>query len=287
MKLVECVPNFSEGRDASVIAALEAEAAPFLLHSTSDPDHNRTVLTLAGPPEKILEASLRLARTAVERIDLTRHSGVHPRIGALDVLPFVPLEGASMEDCVALAHKAGQAIAGMGVPVHFYEYAALDNPRRNLAEIRRRHPKPGLGCEPHPDAGCTAVGARKILVAYNILLRSNDLAAARAIARAVRESSGGLPAVRALGLYLESRGQAQVSMNLTDYRVTPPHEVFLAVRREAARMGIEVASSELVGLIPQEALDMGRGVDLQWENLRPESVLDLHLDRIKYGARFD
>lgn len=287
MKLVECVPNFSEGRDASLVAALEAGAAPWLIGSTSDPDHNRSVLTLAGPPEPILNASLRLARTAVERINLSRHAGVHPRIGSLDVLPFVPLEGTTMEECVQLAHRAGEAIAGMGVPVYFYENAALRSECRNLADIRLGGLKPDLGGSPHPTAGCAAVGARKILVAYNVILRSGDLSAARQIARAVRESSGGLPAVKALGLYLESRGRVQVSMNLTDYEVTPPHVAFLAVRDEAARLGIEVASSELIGLIPQPALNLAREVDMLWENLTPESVLETRLARMKESVGFD
>jgi glutamate formiminotransferase/glutamate formiminotransferase/formiminotetrahydrofolate cyclodeaminase len=287
VQLVECVPNFSEGRDSAVIAALEQAAGEWLIHSTSDPDHHRTVLTLAGPPDRILEASLRLARTAIDRIDLTRHTGVHPRIGALDVLPFVPLEELRIDDCAVLASRAGHGIAAMGVPVHFYEYAAIHEKRRNLAEIRLRRPAPDLGGEPHPTAGSTAVGARKILIAYNVYLESDDLEAARRIARAVRASSGGLPEVKALGLFIESRRQTQVSMNLIDYEITPPHVAFLAVREEAARLRIKLESSELIGLIPQKALDMARGVDLQWENLTPESVLETQLARIRESARFD
>jgi glutamate formiminotransferase len=287
MKIFECVPNFSEGRNPAVIAALEKAAGPWLIHSTSDPDHNRCVLTLAGPFDAILEAAMALARVAIASIDLTRHTGVHPRIGALDVLPFVPLEGASIEDCVILAHRAGHGIAGMGVPVHFYEYAAMHVERRNLAEIRSGSAQPDLGGDPHPTAGSTAVGARKILIAYNVYLRSEDVEAARRIARAVRESSGGLREVKALGLYMESRRQAQVSMNLTDYETTPPHVAFRAVCEEASRLGIDVASSELIGLIPQAALDLARGVDLKWENLAPGSVLETHLARIKGSARLD
>jgi glutamate formiminotransferase/glutamate formiminotransferase/formiminotetrahydrofolate cyclodeaminase len=273
--IVECVPNFSEGRDAAVVAALAHAGAPWVIHQTSDTDHNRSVLSLAGPPEEILDSAVALAREAARLIDLRTHAGVHPRIGALDVLPFVPLEGAAMDDCVALAHRAGERIwTELGIPVYFYEFAALREACRNLADVRKQLVPPDLGGEPHPSAGCMAVGARKVLIAYNVNLRSGDLGAARAIARTIRQANGGLAGVKALGLALESRGLVQVSMNLVDYELTPPHVAFLAIQHEARAMGIEVESSELIGLIPRRALEMAEGVDLRWENLTPESVLE-------------
>jgi glutamate formiminotransferase/glutamate formiminotransferase/formiminotetrahydrofolate cyclodeaminase len=280
MPLIECVPNFSEGRDAAVLDALAAEVPPaILLDRTADPDHNRSVLTLAGPPEAVLDAALRLARAARSLIDLRRHSGVHPRIGALDVLPFVPLEGVTLEDCAAMAHRAGERIwKELEIPVYFYEAAALAPERRNLAHVRsRRAGAPDLGLDPHPTAGAVAVGARKFLIAFNVNLQSNDLGAARAIASEVRESSGGLPCVKALGLPLASRGIVQVSMNLTDFELTPLAQAFLAVRGAAHARGIEIAGSELIGLIPRRALAGTEALDFRWENFRPDSVLEVRL----------
>jgi len=293
---VECVPNFSEGRDEEVIAALEravtSASGVLLLDRHTDRDHNRTVLTLAGPPSSVLEAALRACEAAVAQIDLTTHEGRHPRIGAIDVLPFVPLEGTSLESCAALAHQAGEAIwRRFRVPVYFYEAAALQPERRELAAIRRggfetlledarreaaRAPDiggPGL----HPTAGATAVGARKFLVAWNVNLETDKVAAARRIAGRIRESSGGFPRVKALGLYLASRGRAQVSMNLTDFEKTGLAEVFLAIEQEARRLGVEVSGSELVGLIPEMALPAAGGVDLRWEHFSPDSILEHRL----------
>jgi glutamate formiminotransferase/glutamate formiminotransferase/formiminotetrahydrofolate cyclodeaminase len=279
VKIVECVPNFSEGRDELVIGELAGAAGRLLLDRTSDPDHNRTVLTLAGPPEEALEAALRTAAIAVERIDLGRHAGVHPRIGSLDVLPFVPIEETSLDECAALAHRAGERIwRELRVPVFFYEAAALRSEMRNLAEARSGRHNPDLGGpSPHATAGMTAVGARKPLVAYNVTLGTADLEIAKQIARAVRASSGGLRCVKALGLALASRGLVQVSMNLTDYEITPPHVAFQAVGEEAKKHGVEVLGSELIGLIPRKALEAPRGIDLRWENLHPESVLETRL----------
>ena len=280
---VECVPNFSEGRDRGVVAELAGTVrqAPgaFLLDETADVDHNRCVLTFAGEAEAVLEAALRAAAVAVRRIDLREHDGVHPRIGALDVMPFVPLEGTAMEDCVELAERAARRLwEELGVPCYLYEAAARVPERKNLAFVRSAHVgAPDVGEGRHPSAGCTAVGARKFLIAYNVNLATKDIGAAREIAREVRESSGGLPCVKALGLELVSRGQAQVSMNLTDYEVTPVHVAFEAVEWAARTRGIAVAGSELIGLIPRKALAMAAGVDLRWENFREDMVIEERL----------
>ena len=279
-RLIECVPNFSEGRDMALVDALAATAGRHLIHRTSDADHNRTVLTLAGAPEESLEAAVALARRAAELIDLRRHAGVHPRIGALDVLPFVPLQADDMPLCVDIARRAGRRIWDeLGIPVYFYEYAALRDACRNLADVRRRLVPPDLGLQPHAAAGCMAVGARKILIAYNVNLASPDLAAAKAIANAIREAKGGLKAVKALGLELATRNQVQVSMNLVDYEVTPPHLVYREIERLAQARGIAIAGSELIGLIPARALEWAAqaGVDLRWENFSPDNVLENRL----------
>jgi glutamate formiminotransferase len=288
--LVECVPNFSEGRDAALVAALASAVrgipGVLLLGTTSDVDHNRSVLTFAGEPEVVLEAALAAARVAVERIDLRRHVGVHPRIGALDVLPFVPLEGIAMDVCVGLAVRAAERLwDALRIPSYLYEAAAQSVERRNLAFVRSQHagaPDVGEGC--HASAGCTAVGARKLLIAYNVNLATCDLAVAKAIARQVRASSGGLPCVKALGLELASRGIVQVSMNLTDFEVTPPHVAFQAVRHAAAAYGVQVQGSELIGFIPRRALEAAQGVDLQWENLHDDSVLETRLELARRGS---
>jgi glutamate formiminotransferase len=279
--MVEIVPNFSEGADPGILAALAAEGGSYLLHQTADADHNRSVLTLAGPPEPMLDAAFRLARRAADLIDLRHHAGVHPRIGALDVLPFVPV-ATSMEECIALAHAAGHRIfSELGIPIYFYEFAALRPECHNLADVRKRLVPPDLGLEPHPSAGCMAVGARKILIAYNVNLASRDLGAAKAIASKIRAANGGLPAVKALGLAIESRQQVQVSMNLVDYEITPPHIAYLAIEAEARARSIEIAGSELIGLIPQKALDLADAahVDLKWENFSPSNVLEARLSR--------
>ncbi len=268
--IIEAVPNFSEGRDARIISALAGAAKPVLLDVTSDADHNRTVLTLAGSPEQVVEATFQTIRTAAENIDLTRHSGVHPRLGAADVVPLVPVSGITLEACAALAHTLGRRIwEELTIPVCFYEAAALRPECRCLPDIRKNHPQPDLGTEPHPTAGICVVGARNFLIAWNINLRSSDLAAARAIAKSIRT----LPGVRSIGLPLESRGQVQVSINLIDFENTPLHVIFDAV----ADYGIEIAGSELIGMIPAAALTASSGHDLHWENFRPDLVLENRL----------
>jgi glutamate formiminotransferase/glutamate formiminotransferase/formiminotetrahydrofolate cyclodeaminase len=291
--LVECVPNFSEGRDPSRLAALESAIAAvpgsYVLHRTSDPDHHRSVITFAGEAEPVLESALRAAALAAELIDLNRHQGVHPRLGALDVLPFVPLGNTSLADCAALAHRAGERIwRELQIPVYFYAAAALRPDRILLEEVRRGEfealrervlidetKAPDLGGPGlHPTAGAVIVGARPVLIAYNINLQTADLVLAKSIARTIRSSNGGLPCVKALGLPLTSRGQVQVSMNLTDFNVTPPHVVFTEVVRLAAAAGVAVAESELIGLVPRGAIETAFAHFLKLAGFRSESVIE-------------
>ena len=274
--LVECVPNFSEGTDVrrveAIVAAMRVEGV-HLLDWSLDADHNRSVVTIAGEPSAVVEAAVRGAGKAVELIDLTRQQGVHPRIGAADVIPFVPISGIKLEQCVLLARQAGLEIwRRFGVPVFFYEAAAARPDRANLDEVRRgqfeglrdavrkeatRRPDlggPGL----HPTAGACAVGARKFLVAYNIYLDSADLAIARAIAREIRAASGGLKGVKALGVL--AHGRAQLSMNITDFEVTPISQVYRAVASLALRHKVALAEGEIVGLLPEAACER----DSEW-----------------------
>ncbi len=297
--VVECVPNFSEGTDLAkvdeIVKAITSVPGVLLLDRQSDADHNRSVITFAGEPKVVVEAAVRGAGRAVELIDLNRHTGVHPRIGALDVLPFVPLQNVRIEECAALAVTAGEEIwKRFHVPVYLYGAAARYPDRRQLAAIRRgqfeglrkevpgnpeRRPDIG-GPELHPTAGACAAGARKILIAYNIQLATSDVAMARRIAGKIRSSSGGLPAVKAMGVFLKSRNQAQVSMNLTDFEQTAPHEVFAVVKQEAERLGCGVAGSEIIGLIPRRAIEMAAGSELQLENFRPGIILEDRLAEV-------
>jgi len=289
-RLVECVPNFSEGRDPAVVddivEALRSVPGVLVLDCEMDPDHHRSVITFAAPVEVVGEAAVRAAGRAAERIDLRHHSGQHPRIGATDVIPFVPLEDVTMEECVAIAHRTGEEIwRRCQIPIYYYEAAARDPERAALEKIRRgqfeglreevltspsRRPDvggPGL----HPTAGATVVGARKSLLAYNIYLDTADVAAAKRIARKIRTSSGGLPAVKAMGLLVG--GRAQVSMNLTDFETTGLQEVFEAVRRE----GVPIASSEIIGLIPKKALEAAAAASLRIEPFHPDLILENRL----------
>jgi glutamate formiminotransferase len=270
--LVECVPNFSEGRRQAVIDAIAHAVAATpsvqLLDRTSDPDHNRSVLTLAGPPGAVALAMEAAVALAVEQIDLRHHEGQHPRIGAVDVIPFVPLGDTTMDDCVEIARSFGQRIASrFELPVYLYARAALRPQREVLADLRRpqfeglkdliRQPDhaPDFGpARLHPSAGAVAVGARPFLIAYNINLETQDVEFARRIARRVRERSGGLPRVQALGLYLDELGCAQVSMNVLDHTITPLWLVWQTVTSLARADGVEPRESELIGLCPLEAL---------------------------------
>ena len=296
LPLVECVPNFSEGRRTEVI---ERIVRPFrgrlgvhLLDHRADPDHNRLVVTLAGEPAALQEALMESAREAVSRIDLRTHRGAHPRIGAVDVIPFVPVRGITMEECVTLARSfAERYAAALGVPVYLYESAARRSDRRGLEQVRkgqfealaaeglaseRRRPDAGPPVL-HPSAGATAIGARPFLVAYNVNLRSRDLEAAQAISRAIRASSGGMPGVKAVGVALEHQGMVQVSINLTDYRTTSIHRAFAAVRELAAERGIEVDGSEIYGLVPAEALIDAARSALMLSGFDLAQVLELRL----------
>ena len=294
--IVECVPNFSEGRDAArvdaIIAAIQSVAGIVILDREMDGDHNRSVVTFAGPAESVGEAAFRGVEKAVELIDLRRHTGVHPRIGAADVVPFVPVEGVTIEDCVRIAERlAEQLWERLKVPVYLYEAAARRPENVNLENIRRGQfeglreevltkpeRRPDFG-EPalHPSAGATVVGARKFLIAYNINLTTPDVEIAKRIARAIRFSSGGFRYVKAMGVALASRNLAQVSMNLTDFEQTPIHRVFEAVRAEAARYGVAIAASEIVGLIPKKAIEMTAEWYLQVENFKADLVLENRL----------
>jgi glutamate formiminotransferase len=292
------VPNFSEGRDLKVVAALEAAiagvAGAIVLHRTSDADHNRSVITFAGSGDAVVEAAVQAAAVASGLIDLTQQRGVHPRLGALDVLPFVPLEGATLEDCIALARRAGERIwQELGIPVYYYQAAALRPDRVRLEDVRRgqfeglreaalidESKAPDLGGPRlHPTAGAVIIGARKILIAYNINLRSTNLAVAKEIARAIRASNGGLPAVKALGLPLESRALVQVSMNLTDFEQTPIHVVFGEVERLAAERGIAIEESEIIGLLPRKALEMAFAHWLKLPVFEAANVIETRLEQ--------
>jgi glutamate formiminotransferase/formiminotetrahydrofolate cyclodeaminase len=296
-RLIECVPNFSEGRDRAkveaIVAAIREVPGALVLAHESDADHNRSVVTIAGEPEAVVEAAVRAVGKASELIDLTRQTGVHPRIGAADVVPFIPLEGLTLQDCVSLAKLAGREIWNRyRVPVYLYEAAAQRPDRVNLENIRRgqfeglreevsTNPDraPDIGdCVLHPTAGATVVGARKFLIAYNILLNTRDVDVAKKVAKAVRFSSGGLRYVKAMGVYLDARNLAQVSMNLTDFEQTPIHRVFELVKREAERYGVSVLASEMIGLIPRRAIDMAAEYFLQFENFTTNHVLEKRLE---------
>lgn len=295
-KIVECIPNFSEGRDAEKIALLAksiaAVADVFVLDQTMDADHHRAVITFAGAPDAVVEAAVRAAAAASELIDLNQHAGAHQRMGALDVLPFVPIKGVTMEDCVQLARRAGERIAReLQIPVYFYEQAATRADRGDLANVRRGgfevlreqialNPdrRPDFGpARVHPTAGAIAIGARLPLIAYNINLATEDVAVAKKIAHAVRGSNGGLRGVKAWGLELPSRRQAQVSMNLVNYEATPIFRAFEMVKREAARYGVPISGSEIVGLVPQAALNACADFYLQIETFTPELIFEYRL----------
>ncbi|MDW8278008.1 MAG: glutamate formimidoyltransferase [Anaerolineales bacterium] len=292
-QLIECIPNFSEGRRTEVIEQIVAAAASVtdvtILDRSSDADHNRTVLTFVGPPAAVEEAAFRVIAQAAALIDMNQHTGEHPRIGATDVVPFVPLSDVTMEDCVALANRLGERVAAqLGIPVYLYEAAARRPERVNLENIRRGQYE-GLKAEieTNPDrapdygparlgpAGATVIGARAPLVAFNVYLTTEDVAIAKAIARAVRHSSGGFRFVKAAGFLVE--GRAQVSMNLTDYRQTPIARVVETIRREAARYGVGIHHCELVGLIPQEALIDTAVWYTQLDGFQPNQVLETRL----------
>jgi glutamate formiminotransferase len=283
--MLECVVNVSEGRQVEVVDAVAKACGPALLDVHTDPDHNRSVLTLGGEADEVAAAALALARATVERIDLSTHAGAHPRLGAIDVVPFVPLGPAGADELVlaggvALAW-AERAAGELGVPVFLYD--AADPKRRSLPDLRRtafRERQPDFGpAEPHPTAGAMAVGARPILVALNCELADDDVAAARVTSWAVRERDGGLPGVRALGFALASKGRAQVSMNLVDLSATGVEDACAGVRRAARRLGTDVAAVELVGLLPAAELERCSGEFLAWSGLSPDQTIEIRLRR--------
>lgn len=298
MPIIECVPNFSEGRRTEVITDIiraVRDSGPInILDHSSDADHNRTVLTLAGEPAAVQTAVETLVEACIERIDLTRHQGGHPRMGAVDVVPLVPIRDVDMKDCVALARKIGETIASRhDLPVYLYEEAATAEHRRNLAKVRKgefegfaekiSEPdwKPDFGpARVHPTAGCVAVGARAFLIAYNINLTTSDLEVAQRIGKAIRHSSGGLRFVKAMGVMLEDRGIAQVSINMTDFQRTPLHRVFEMVRSEAARYGVSICGSEIIGLVPQDALLQTADFYLKLEGFEPNRVFERRLEEV-------
>lgn len=300
MRLIECIPNFSEARRPEVVdqivAAVNSVPGVHLLDRSSDLDHNRTVLTFVGAPEAVEEAAFRAIRTAAQLIDLNHHRGEHPRIGATDVCPFVPLEGVSMEECVALARRLGERVGReLEIPVYLYEYAATRPDRVNLENIRRGQYEglkeeiatnpdrfPDFGPARLGPAGATVIGARDPLIAFNVYLTTDDVEIAKRIAVAIRHSSGGLRYVKALGLLVE--GRAQVSMNLTNYQKTPIARVVEMIRREAARYGVGIHHSELVGLIPQRALVDAAAWYLQLDTFQPDQVLESRLYPILTAA---
>jgi glutamate formiminotransferase/glutamate formiminotransferase/formiminotetrahydrofolate cyclodeaminase len=302
--LVECVPNFSEGRKAETVDQLvreiESVASAIVLDRHLDPDHNRSVITFVADPGVVVEAALRAVALASKLIDLRQQEGQHPRLGATDVLPFVPFRGVNMDECIALAHEAGERIwRELSIPVYFYERAALRPDRVRLEQVRGkgfeqlRHEiagnpdsAPDVGSRRlHETAGAIAVGARPFLIAFNVNLRTSDLSIARAVARKVRERDGGLPFVKALGFELRSRGLVQVSMNLIDYGKTGIGEAYEAVRNEAKRHGVEIAGAEIVGLVPRAALDENAPYFSRLENYSETVVLENRLNSVLARSR--
>ncbi|GJL51440.1 MAG: glutamate formiminotransferase [Nitrospirales bacterium] len=295
-KLVECVPNISEGRDLDIINAL-AEVVQrvenvVLLDRHCDIDHHRSVFTIVGIPEAVLNVVYQLTRHAMKLIDLSKHEGVHPRVGVVDVVPFIPLEGVTMAECITLAQCLGKKIGEeLTIPVFLYAQASPLNPPRSLEVIRRggwsglseRMEKegewrPDFGPQNlHATAGAVSVGARDFLIAYNVLLQSNDLSIAQAIAKSIRTSGGGLLSLKAMGVALPSRGVVQVSMNLTNYQETSLYDAYCAVQEGAERYGVGIEESELVGLAPQAAIPPEYIKTLKFRNWNPDQILETRL----------
>jgi glutamate formiminotransferase / formiminotetrahydrofolate cyclodeaminase len=301
--IIECVPNFSEGRVPETVQALVSavRSVPdvWLLDQTMDADHHRSVLTFAGSPEAVGEAALRAIRVATKLIDLRRHAGVHPRVGATDVVPFVPIQGVTMEECVQLARTIGREVGSqLGIPVFLYE-AAATHPTRVPLEAIRQGELPGLAsriqADPlwvpdfgpsrlHETAGAMVIGARRPLIAFNVDLKTTDVEIVKRIAKTIRHSNGGWPCVKAIGVELASRGMVQVAMNLTNYHVTPMQVAFRAVQTEAAQYGVDIACSELIGLVPQEALDQAGAALLQLERFDQAQILEARISAAMSGC---
>lgn len=295
-KIVECIPNFSEGRRSEVVdqivAAIKSVPGAVLLDHESDADHNRSVVTFVAEPDLVVDAAIAAAKKAAELIDLNKHSGEHPRMGATDVIPFVPISGVTMDECIQLARVCGERMwSELGIPVYLYEKAASRPERENLATVRKgqfegirdeiatneaRRPDYGEA-RVHPTAGITAIGARPPLIAYNVNLGTKDIEIANKIARAVRHQTGGLRYVKALGFELKDRGIVQVSMNMVNYEGSPMFRVFEMIKREAERYGVPVVGSEIVGLVPQRALNAVADFYLQLESFSEEQILEHRL----------
>ena len=293
LPLIECVPNFSEGRRPETVAQIAAAIASVrtacVLDTHIDPDHNRSVITFVASPDRVVEAAVQAVRRAAELIDMRTHQGEHPRLGATDVLPFVPVSGVTMDDCVRLAHEAGKRIAvELSIPVYYYERAALRSDRVNLEDVRRgalellreqistnpeRAPDDGLPVV-HETAGAIAVGARPFLIAFNVVLRTDDVLVARQIAKTIRARSGGFPFVKALGFRLATRKFVQVSMNLVNYEVTGMDAVYEAIFQEAQRLGVEIDSAEIVGLVPRAALNRDARYFRKLDNFSEAKILE-------------
>lgn len=293
LPLVECIPNFSEGRKPETVRQIAGAIATVetacVLDTHIDPDHNRSVITFVASPEHVVEAAVQAVKRASELIDMRTHRGEHPRLGATDVLPFVPVHEVTMDDCVRLAHEAGKRIASeLSIPVYFYEKAARRSDRINLEDVRRgalellreqittnpeRAPDEGT-LVIHDTAGAIAVGARPFLIAFNVVLRSDDIAIARQIAKAVRARNGGLPFVKALGFRLSTRSCVQVSMNLVNYEVTGMDAAYDSVKREAESLGIQIDSTEIVGLVPRNALNREAEFFSKLENFSEAKILE-------------
>lgn len=288
LPLVECVPNFSEGRNPETVrqiaAAIASVETACVLDRHIDPDHNRSVITFVATAERVVEAAFAGVKCASELIDMRRHEGVHPRLGATDVLPFVPIRGVTIDDCVALAHEAGSTVAReLSIPVYYYERAALHPERVNLEDVRRgarSQMVPDEGPDRfHDSAGAIVVGARPFLIAFNVVLRSDDVAIARRIARTIRARNGGLPFLKALGFQLHTRNLVQVSMNLVNYEVTGMGDAYDAIRREADALGVDIASTEIVGLVPRNALDRDAEYFRKLENFSEETILENQIEK--------
>lgn len=298
MPLVECVPNFSEGRRPEVVEEIAASISRVdttcILDRHIDPDHNRSVITFVASPERVVDAAVSAVARAAKLIDMRAHLGEHPRLGATDVLPFIPVKDVSIEQCVTLAHHAGQRIADeLKIPVYFYERAAMRPDRVNLEDVRRgalellrkeigSNPKraPDFGLpQVHYTAGAIAVGARPFLIAFNVVLRSTDISMARQIAKAIRARNGGPPFLKALGFQLHSRSLVQVSMNLVNYKVTGMATAYDAIKLEADKLGLEIASAEIVGLVPRDALDCSAAYFEKLENFSEAKVLEYQIDK--------
>lgn len=301
-QLIECVPNFSEGCDVgkvdAIVNAIASTPGVLLLARESDRDHNRSVVTFVAPPGPVAEGALRGIAKAAELIDLRQHAGVHPRIGAADVVPFVPIENVTLEQCAEVAHDVGQEVWRLlRIPVYFYEAAARRTEYTKLEDVRRggfaylrehfQERPSDVGDAIHPSAGAVVIGARKLLVAFNINLTTGDVAIARRIAANVRQSSGGLRSLKAIGVPLESRGTAQIAMNLVDFEQTGMHQAFEAVRAEAARHGVAIATSQIIGLVPRKALDEAAAALLQCENYSADRVLENRIEAVAPRRGYD